>query len=299
MTQLLVVSLVWAFSFGLIKDNLTGINANFVACARLFLSLLIFLPFLRIKKISIRMAAQFIGTGAVQFGLMYIAYIYSFKYLQSYEVALFTLFTPLYVTLINNYLQKHFYRLNLVTSLMAIIGTGIVVQSAGLRNNILIGFLIVQVSNLCFAFGQVYYRTILTPTPGVKDQDIFGWLYFGGFLMTAITTTLFNGWKNLNISSQQWITLVYLGVIASGVGFFLWNYGARRVNAGALAIFNNLKVPLAVTVSLLVFHESTDVPRLVTGGGIVLIALLINEWVINREKTRVARVGFEPTSKGL
>lgn len=95
------------------------------------------------------------------------------------------------------------------------------------------------------------------------------------------------------------VDLVYLGVIASGVCFFLWNYEARRVNTGALAIFNNLKVPLAVTVSLLVFHESTDIPRLVTGGGIVLIVLILNEWNLKLEKMRVARVGFEPTSKGL
>lgn len=148
MTQLLVVSLVGAFSFGLIKDNLSGIDANFVACARLFLSLLIFL----------------------------------------------------------NYLKRHFYKLNLATSLMAIIGTGIVVQSAGLRNNLLAGFLIVQGSNLCFAFGQVYYKTILASSSGIKDQNIFGWLYIGGFLITAITTTLFGGWENLKISSPQWLT---------------------------------------------------------------------------------------------
>jgi drug/metabolite transporter (DMT)-like permease len=299
MTQLLVVSLLWAFSFGLIKDNLTGIDANFVACARLFLSLLIFLPFLQIKKTSRRMAAQLVGVGALQFGVMYIAYIYSFRYLQSFEVALFTLFTPLYVTLIYNFQQKHFYKLNVVTSLMAIAGTGIVVQSAGLKSDVLLGFLIVQVSNLCFAFGQVYYRSILAPAAGVKDHQVFGWLYLGGFLATALTTTLFGGWRSLHITPQQGLALVYLGVAASGVGFFLWNYGARRVNAGALAIFNNLKVPLAVAVSLLVFGESTHIPRLLVGGGIVVLALVINEGIVKQEKLRVARVRFELTSKGL
>ena len=44
---LFIVSLIWAFSFGLIKDRLAGLDANFVAAARLLISLLIFLPFLR------------------------------------------------------------------------------------------------------------------------------------------------------------------------------------------------------------------------------------------------------------
>jgi hypothetical protein len=35
--------------------------------------------------------------GAIQFGLMYVAYIASYQYLSGYLVAVFTIFTPLYV----------------------------------------------------------------------------------------------------------------------------------------------------------------------------------------------------------
>jgi len=65
--------------------------------------------------------------------------------------------------------------------------------------------------------------------------------------------------------------------VASGLGFWLWNAGARRVSAGTLAVFNDLKIPLAVAVSLLVFGEQTDLPRLLMGGTLVLAALLLNE----------------------
>ncbi|MEJ5203017.1 MAG: EamA family transporter, partial [Anaerolineales bacterium] len=75
------------------------------------------------------------------------------------------------------------------------------------------------------------------------------------------------------------------GLVASGIGFFLWNFGARRTNAGALAIFNDLKIPLAVTVSLLVFGEKTNVLNLLTGGALVLAALAINE-IAARRSTR-------------
>ena len=55
MVFLLLVSLIWAFSFGLIKGNLTGLDSNFVAFCRMFVSLLIFLPFL---KYALRMASS-------------------------------------------------------------------------------------------------------------------------------------------------------------------------------------------------------------------------------------------------
>ena len=84
---------------------------------------------------------------------------------------------------------------------------------------------------------------------------------------------------------NQFLILLYLGTIASGLAFFLWNAGARRVDTGALSIFNNLKIPLAIAVSLLVFHEKTNIPRLLLGGGIVLAALILNEWMNSRRKT--------------
>ena len=57
----------------------------------------------------------------------------------------------------------------------------------------------------------------------------------------------------------------------------MWNYGARRTNMGTLAVFNNLKIPLAITVSLLFFGEQGDLPRLITGGIILLGLIIYNE----------------------
>ena len=62
-------------------------------------------------------------------------------------------------------------------------------------------------------------------------------------------------------ATQRW-TLLYLGVLASGVGFFLWNVGATKVAAGTLAVMNNAKVPLGVAVSLLFFGGNADLSRL-------------------------------------
>jgi len=42
MIYLLLVSIAWAFSFGLIKGNLAGVDSNFVSFARMAFSLLVF-----------------------------------------------------------------------------------------------------------------------------------------------------------------------------------------------------------------------------------------------------------------
>jgi len=74
------------------------------------------------------------------------------------------------------------------------------------------------------------------------------------------------------------MTLLYLGVIASGLGFFFWNVGALRVSAGELAVMNNAKIPLMVAASLLVFGEQADLARLAAS----LVLLVLAVWLADR-----------------
>jgi drug/metabolite transporter (DMT)-like permease len=286
MGWLLLVSLAWAFSFGLIKTNLTAIDSNFVSFARMAFALLVFLPFVKFKRIGSRLGWKLALAGMVEFGIMYIAYIAAFRYLKAYEVALFTVFTPIYVALIDDAIEKKFNALYLVTAALAVVGTWVVKSGQPLSSSIWLGFLLVQVSNLAFAFGQVFYRKVMAGTTGLRDQDVFGVLYLGAAAITALATLLFVPVKNIQVTPPQFWTLVYLGVFASGFCFFLWNLGARKVNTGALAIFNDLKVPLSILVSLVVFGEQTNLVKLLIGGSIVVLSLILNELLAKR-KTRL------------
>jgi len=121
----------------------------------------------------------------------------------------------------------------------------------------------------------------------LRDRDVFGVLYLGAFLGTGVVTLFFTPYHALHLTANHWWTLLYLGAIASGVCFFGWNYGARRVNAGALAIFNDLKIPLSIAVSLLVFKEQANLPSLLLGGGVILCSLVLNEiWVYRKRQAK-------------
>lgn len=296
MLYLLLVSLIWAFSFGLIKTGLAGVDSNFVAAARLGIALLVFLPFFRPRAADRRTALRLLLVGAIQYGGMYIAYLYSFRYLQAYEVALFTIFTPLYVTLIHDWRQRKINWVSLFAVLLTVAGAWILQGGGALRPGILSGFLIVQLSNICFAIGQLDYRAVLAGRK-VNEASIYALPYLGGFLAAGIAAALFTPWSKLAVSGIQWLELLYLGAVASGLAFFLWNVGARRVEAGTLAIFNDLKIPLATVVSLAFFGEQANLPALAVGGGLGVAALLLNEWWQRRAAQRSAVPGLDP--KGL
>ena len=276
MLYLFFVSLLWAFSFGLIKGGLTDLPSSSVAFVRLFIAFAVFVPFLRFRDLRPGDAAKLLLTGAVQYGLMYVTYMQAFQHLQAYEVALFTVFTPIYVTIINDLFVKRLCPISMSAVILAVAG-GIIIKYQELGSSELLrGFLLMQGANLCFAFGQIFYRRIMARLPNQPaDLQVFGLLYLGAAL-TAALATIGSDWSAFELTSKQAGSLLYLGVVASGLGFFLWNIGARRVSAGALAVFNNLKIPLGILVSVLVFGETTDWARLLIGGALMAAALFIN-----------------------
>ena len=274
MVLLVIVSLVWAFSFGLIGNRLAGLPPAWLAWVRLALSALVFLPFVR--RLPWKAGLALFATGAVQFGLMYFAYMTSFRYLQSHEVALFTVVTPLFVAGLDDLFGRKFRPWHLLAAMLAVAGAGLIKWQSVQTVAPLKGILLVQVSNLCFAAGQLAYRAVMARLPRpVSDHQVFFWLHFGGFaVLTPLAWPLARAAAAPILTLTQWAILAYLGVIASGVCFFLWNRGARFVNAGQLAVMNNLKIPLAVGVSLFFFRESAGLATFLAGALLILVALL-------------------------
>lgn len=278
MVYLIAVSIIWAFSFGFIKTNLMGIDPTFVAWARMVIALPLFLPFLRLKRLPVSVAARLILIGVVQYGLMYITYLQAFRYLDAYQVALFTIFTPLYVTLINDIRTSRFRILNLGVAALAVFGAAIIQYRGTSLEGILKGFFLMQLSNICFAFGQIEYKRLRPRFNHLRDRQVYALLYLGAAAVTTLATTGVGGWTSFRLLSVKQVgTLLYLGALASGLCFFWWNKGAVLTNTGTLAVFNNMKIPLAILVSLVVFGESTDLLRLILGGSIMVFAVWISQ----------------------
>ncbi|GAB1487773.1 carboxylate/amino acid/amine transporter [Opitutaceae bacterium] len=277
MSLLLIVSLVWAFSFGLIKGRLGGLDPAGVAVVRLAFATMVFLPLLRLRALPGLAALRFAAIGAMQFGAMYVFYLRAFAHLQAHEVALFTIFTPIYIALFDAALDRRFRGTHFLAALLSVGGAALVMSGTALRPGLAVGFGLVQVSNVCFALGQIAYKRARATQPALRDRDIFGLLYLGAVIATGAFSLSATDWTTFHPSPAQWGVLAYLGVLASGLCFFWWNLGALRVNNGTLAAFNNAKVPLGVACSLVFFGESADLPRLAASLILLMAAVLIAE----------------------
>jgi drug/metabolite transporter (DMT)-like permease len=281
---LLAVSLLWAFSPGLIKHFLGDLPSPAVATIRLGLTFLVFAPFLRPKLVARSTAAWLVAIGAFQFGIMYLLYLQAFRFLQGHEVFLFTILTPFYVVLLDSALNNHLRPRHGLAALLSVVGAGVVVPRAVGTADVMIGFLLVQGANLCFAAGQVAYQRTRPALAHLPDHALFAWLALGGFAATAVVAGPLVRWSTFAPTGEQWLVLAFLGVVASGAGFFLWNRALPKVNPGTLAALNNAKIPLGVALSLLIFREPADLPRL----GVSLVLLAAAVWVAESAEPKPA-----------
>ncbi len=274
MGYLFAVTLLWAFSFSLIGVYLAGqVDAWFSVLIRVALAALVFLPFL--KKTPTPLACKLMLIGALQLGVMYGFYYHSFLFLSVPEVLLFTVMTPLYITLLNDALNKQFNPQFFIVAFIAVLGA-ITIRYENLDSNFLVGLLLVQGANISFAIGQVTYKRLML-NKQLDDKTVFGWFFIGALIVASACYALFGDLNKLPSTSTQWSILIYLGIVASGLGYFMWNKGTTLVNVGALAVMNNLLIPAGIIVNVLIWNRDADLLRLSIGGGVMLVALVVNQ----------------------
>ncbi|MGY6588298.1 MAG: EamA family transporter [Wenzhouxiangella sp.] len=278
MIWLWLVTLGWAFSFSLIAVYLSGqVDDAISVFIRVALALLLFLPlWLRLKSAerpALKTALGLMGIGAVQIGLMYLFLFKSYAYLSVPALLLFTIFTPLYVTLIDELIigRRRLPARFWASAALAVAGAAIIryqyPEAASLT-----GFLLVQAANLCFAFGQVAYKR-LPQGSTVNQVQTFGLFFLGATIVSGVVMLFTADFSALPQSRVQWLVLLWLGLGASGLGYLGWNLGARRVSTGELAAMNNLLIPAGILVNVLIWGRDTDWLRLVLGGLVIVAAV--------------------------
>ena len=116
-------------------------------------------------------------------------------------------------------------------------------------------------------------RTFILIDPRSPDTD--RWQPISGDVGEIVARTV----EPIKASEEYYSDMLrlYLGVVASGFGFFLWNKGSRAVDEGILAVMNNMKIPVGVVAGLAILGERQDWRRLLAGCVLIGAALCLNE----------------------
>ncbi|WP_024302131.1 DMT family transporter [Pseudogulbenkiania sp. MAI-1] len=277
MRYLIVVTLLWAFSFSLIGQYLAGqVDSDFAVLLRVLIAAAVFAPFTLWRGLPGRLVGGFWLAGALQFGITYLCLYRSFSVLTVPEVLLFTVLTPIYVTLLDDALARRFNRWALLAAAVAV-GGGVIIRFQPLQGEYLVGFLLLQLANLTFAAGQVLCRRLLQQHPVPQPlHRYFGHFFLGALVLALPSFLLFGDASRLPHTALQWGVLAWMGLFATALGMYWWVKGSVEVSAGTLAILNELHVPAGLLVNVLIWNRDADLPRLALGGGVILASLWLN-----------------------
>jgi len=278
---LVITTILWAFSFSLIGVYLAGqVDSVFSVLVRLSLAALVFLPFLRWKGYPIKTLLMYMAVGAMQLGIMYLISFEAYLYLSVPEFLLFTVMTPLYVTLIYDLISGRKIRKGYaLCALLAVVGAAII-RYDHISEHFIIGLLLVQAANICFAIGQVGYKRLMETHP-MPQHTAFSWFYIGALICAVVAWFLWGNPQKLPTTGLQWGILIWLGVGASALGYFMWNYGATQVDAGTLGIMNNFHVPAGLLVNLAIWQQQPHWPSFIIGAAVITASLWVHRrWVL-------------------
>ena len=265
MIYLILVSILWSFSFGIIKYGLSGIDSSFISLMRNLIAFLFFasLTLYNFKKFIFDI--KLILIGAIQFGLMYVLYIQSYQYLPAYLIATFTITTPIFIGIFSQLLQNKSFSLSGIFSILLV-----VLGSLMMRFNIVnpldywLGFFLIQCANICFAIGQIMFKKWYSKNTSVDIIYNFSQMFFGAVLITSMFSII-NSTNIGMLNTYNLFALLFLGLFSTGFGFLAWNLGSIQVSNERLAVMNNVVIPIAIFNSFLIFGEAINPMLFVPG----------------------------------
>ena len=260
MLFLVISSLIFSLSFSISKNFLSVFNPFVVAEIFCLSSSLFFLPFFRFGQLRMRNFFRLLWVGAIQFGVMYTSFQASLYFLKGHEVALLLLPTPIYLTILDAFFSKNWSLSRFLSVVVITLSVTVLMDFSQQFCFQWQGVILTQICNVSFAAGQFFVKKFFHDHRSIIHYNTI--LYFGAALV-CLPFAIYSYHFYPAMCAQDVTICMLYGIICCGFSHWFWNIGAVRVSTTILAIMNNLQIPLAIIVSVLIFGERIDYRRFI------------------------------------
>lgn len=159
--------------------------------------------------------------------------------------------------------------------ILGILGLAVMFGSAlQLGREAVMGICGVLVSTFLQSFSAVWVKRIDAKLPALTQVT-------GGLLLSLplylLTWISFDGHWPTNLPITSWASIVYLGVIATTIGFALYYYLLIYLSATRVALITLISPVMALALGHFVNHEPLTVKVLI-GSALILLALVSHEF---------------------
>jgi len=262
-----VTVFIWASTFTVIKiglERITPLNLSFV---RSILATFFLLGWLLLKgnQQEIARALKFhlgyiIGLGVVGVALFNIFQNIGIGLTSSGIASLLVASNPVFILILGaSFLGEKITKSKAAGIVLGFVGI-IIVTFLGknmallLRSGSFWGNILALLSAVCWAVYSVMNKSALkrySPLILTALAYVFGSLILFFFCFTFEDVSLI-----FQCSLSSWLILLYLGILASGVTFYLWNYALSIMEASRVSVFIFLIPVLAILLGKVILNET-------------------------------------------
>lgn len=159
---------------------------------------------------------------------------------------------------------------------IALAGTVLILLERGLdlKSDYFTGNVLILIASLAWSLYTVigkYYAMKYGALYSTCVSMIIGFgLYLPIYSFLPITTDV------AAISSSSWLQIIYLGVFTSFVGYVLWYFALKRIEASSLSVFNNFQPVLTTILSVIIFGTLLT-PQFIAGGALIIAGVWMTQ----------------------
>ena len=283
---LLAVTIFWGSSFvssKLVLETIPPMSLAFFRYLFAFITLFtFFIIFEKDKKLNKQDYKHLVLSSGIGIFIYFIGEYNALNYISASTASIIVSLLPVFMLVTNFFVFKDKITLFKVgVIVLTLIGVVMVVEAdfRVMFNESLIGYslMVMGVSAwVIYSLSTVKMRKNNSNIKVITYQSGFALLLFAPFAVS-----------NLNIVNQLdfnlWTNMIYLGVFASGLAFYLYVYSLKILGTLPVSIFGNT-VPVVTVITGYIFLQETLTLIQLLGGSIIVMTLLIYAYFEGKNK---------------
>ena len=279
-SSLLAIALIWGINIPIMKTGLEAVDKFQFNAIRLVISAATLVLFAvrerrraSYQPSSVRLSELIIYSLMVSLAYQ-LLFLFGLNGASAGNTALILATTPMWTALLASlFLGEALTRMAWMGLVVAMTGTMIVAVQKGVSTDsrYLVGNLLVLAAALVWAAGTVYSRPLLKR---ISSIQLAAWAASIA-LPVHVLVALFRPWDELSQFNTTgiWLTVLYAGVLSSGLTQPMWHFGVRIVGAAHAAIIQNL-IPLIALLAAWATRGETPTGSQLFGGALILLGLV-------------------------
>jgi drug/metabolite transporter (DMT)-like permease len=268
--ELIIVSLLWGIAYTAIKYSLTTMSYSYLAFLRFFIASIFFLPliFLKYQKVTKYDLITIIILGFLGVFLYQILFLFGESGTSAGEASFIVTLAPLMIAFFSITLNKEKLNMYLLTGLIiSLIGLIFLIGPQNMKSSLIFYPILIVFAAIVWSLYTVLGKKILSTYNPIFVVGLSS--IFGTFMLYTITgsNAIFLLTK---LSFYGLMSILFIGIIATFLGFLLWFDGLNFINASKAGVFLYISPFVTVVSAMILLSEPFTSSAII--GGILLLA---------------------------